>query len=78
MIKSGDVLICIENTPSIFGENSILPLLKPLHVDFITNEKILIWFKEISGEFFDMRYHKFITQSEYRKLKLNKLSDKSK
>jgi len=76
MIKNGDVLICIENITPIIGVGAFLPLLKPLHVKLVTDD-VLIIFEEINDNFFMMKHHKFITSSEYRKLKLTNLNDKT-
>ena len=77
MIKSGDVLICIENIPAIIGDTNLLPLLKPLHVKLVTHDETLIFFEEIKETFYMMKHHKFINSSEYRKLKLKNLNDKT-
>ena len=75
MIKPDDILICIENLHSIYINNRNLPLFKFLHVKNIDINEFRIEFKEYENNLYYKDRYIFITPSEYRKFKLNRLNN---
>jgi len=70
-MKIGDIVICTNNKVM----NNDFPLFKPLHIICIGNNETAFEFLEFKDVVFITEYHEFITLSEYRKRKLNKISN---
>lgn len=77
MFRKNDIVICIDNSKLITGNGIKLKINEPYiieDVENIKNLKILY----VEGIIFGMHSNRFITLSEYRKRKINKIKDKIK